>query len=67
MAEMTSAFLCGHCGILLCTEKSQAAYLQGWLKRLKSDPTMLVKAKSAATAPRPRFLAWLFFMVRSCP
>jgi antirestriction protein ArdC len=44
VAEMTSAFLCGYCGILLCTETNQAAYLQGWLKRLKADPSMLVKA-----------------------
>jgi antirestriction protein ArdC len=45
---MASAFLCGYTGILLCTEKNQAAYLQGWLKRLKSDPTMLVKAGGEA-------------------
>jgi antirestriction protein ArdC len=48
VAEMTSAFLCGYCGILLCTETNQAAYLKGWLKRLKSDPTMLLKAGSEA-------------------
>ena len=48
VAEMTSAFLCGWCGILLCTETNQAAYLRGWLKRLKSDPTMLIKAGSEA-------------------
>jgi antirestriction protein ArdC len=48
VAEMTSAFLCGYCGILLCTGSNQAAYLRGWLKRLKSDPTMLLKAGSEA-------------------
>jgi antirestriction protein ArdC len=48
VAEMSSAFLCGYAGILLCTETSQAAYLRGWLKRLKSDPTMLIKAGSEA-------------------
>jgi antirestriction protein ArdC len=48
VAEMTSAFLCGYTGILLCTEKNQAAYLRGWLKRLKSDPAMLIKAGSQA-------------------
>ncbi len=48
VAEMTSAFLCGYCGILLSTESNQAAYLKGWLKRLKEDPTMLVKAGSEA-------------------
>ena len=44
VAEMSSAFLCGYCGILLCTERNSVAYLQGWLKRLKADPSMLVKA-----------------------
>lgn len=48
VAEMTSAFLCGYCGILMSTEVNQAAYIKGWLKRLKSDPTMLVKAGNQA-------------------
>ena len=48
VAEMTSAFLCGYCGVLLCTEANQAAYLKGWLERLKSDPTMLLKAGGKA-------------------
>ena len=48
VAEMTSAFLCGYCGILLCTETNQAAYLRGWLERLKAEPAMLVKAGSEA-------------------
>ncbi len=48
VAEMTSAFLCGYAGILLCTETNQAAYLRGWLKRLKSDPSMLIKAGGQA-------------------
>jgi antirestriction protein ArdC len=48
VAEMASAFLCGYCGILLATEVNQAAYLRGWLQRLKSDPTMLVKAGGQA-------------------
>jgi antirestriction protein ArdC len=48
VAEMASAFLCGYCGILLCTEINQAAYLRGWLEKLKSDPSMLIKAGSEA-------------------
>jgi len=48
VAEMTSAFLCGYCGILLCTETNQAAYLKGWLKRLKADPSLLIKAGGQA-------------------
>jgi antirestriction protein ArdC len=48
VAEMASAFLCGYCGILLATEVNQAAYLRGWLQRLKADPSMLVKAGGQA-------------------
>ena len=48
VAEMTSAFLSGYTGILMTTESNQAAYLKGWLKRLKSDPTLLLKAGSEA-------------------
>ena len=44
VAEMSSAFLCGFTGVLLSTEKNQAAYLKGWLSRLKADPSMLIKA-----------------------
>jgi antirestriction protein ArdC len=44
VAEMSSAFLCGYCGILLSTETNQAAYLKGWLERLKAEPALLVKA-----------------------
>jgi antirestriction protein ArdC len=47
-AEMTSAFLCGYTGILMSTEANQAAYLRGWMKKLKSDPSMLIKAGSDA-------------------
>jgi antirestriction protein ArdC len=48
VAEMASAFLCGYTGILLATEKNQAAYLKGWLERLKSDPALLLKAGGEA-------------------
>ena len=48
VAEMSAAFLCGYAGILLCTETNQAAYLRGWLEKLKSDPSMLIKAGSEA-------------------
>ena len=48
VAEMTSAFLCGYCGILLSTEKNQAAYLKGWLARLKAEPALLIAAGGQA-------------------
>lgn len=48
VAEMASAFLCGECGILPATETNSAAYLKGWLEKLKADPSMLIKAGGEA-------------------
>jgi len=48
VAEMCAAFLCGYTGILLCTETNSAAYLRGWLERLKADPALLVRAGGEA-------------------
>lgn len=48
VAELTSAFLCGCSGILTKTEENSVAYLQGWLKKLAADSSMLVKAGAAA-------------------
>ena len=46
VAEMGSAFLCGHCGILTQTETNTTAYLKHWLEKLKADPSLLVRAGS---------------------
>jgi antirestriction protein ArdC len=48
VAEMGAAFLCGHCGIENNTIENSAAYLQGWLKALKNDKTLLVHAAAQA-------------------
>lgn len=48
VAEMASAFLCNHCGILPHVETNCASYLGGWLKRLHEDHTLLVSAGSQA-------------------
>jgi len=48
VAEMGSAFLCGHCGILTKTEGNSAAYLKHWLEKLQADPSLLVRAGSQA-------------------
>lgn len=49
VAELGSAFLMAHVGINTSrTEKNSAAYLQGWLKALKNDKTMIVSAASKA-------------------
>lgn len=48
VAEFTAAFLCGECGIDSTIEQS-AAYIQGWVKKLKDHPKMLFEASSQAT------------------
>lgn len=46
IAELGSAFLMNHCK--LDQLKQSAAYIQGWLKPLKSDPQMIISASSQA-------------------
>ncbi len=48
VAEMTSAFLCAHCGLDNSTIPQQAAYLAGWLKALKAEPKLVITAASQA-------------------
>jgi antirestriction protein ArdC len=48
IAELGSAFLCGQSGIVERTIDSSAAYLDGWLKRLKQDKTLIVYAAAQA-------------------
>ena len=48
IAELGSAFLCGQAGIVERTIDSSAAYLENWLKQLKSDKTLIVYAAAQA-------------------
>ena len=48
IAEMTAAFLCDTCGIVQATLDNSAAYIQGWLKKLKNEPRMVVYAAAQA-------------------
>jgi antirestriction protein ArdC len=48
VAEMGAAMLCGFAGISPHTLENSAAYLQSWLRALKSDSRMVVTAASAA-------------------
>ena len=48
VAEMTSAFLCGYCGIETSTIENSAAYMQGWLKALRNDKKLVVVAAAQA-------------------
>lgn len=48
IAEMGSAFLCGHCEILPATIDDSAAYLQCWIRALKGDSKLVIQAASQA-------------------
>ncbi len=48
IAELGSAFLCGHAGIVERTIDDSAAYLEGWLKQLNQDRTLIVYAAAQA-------------------
>jgi len=48
IAEMTAAFLCGVAGIECKTIDNSAAYIDNWLRALKNDSRLIVKASSQA-------------------
>lgn len=48
VAEMGASFLCGYCGIENITIENSAAYIQGWLKALKNDKTLLISSAAQA-------------------
>jgi antirestriction protein ArdC len=48
IAEMGAAMLCGITGISPATIPNSAAYLQGWINRLRGDSKLVVSAASQA-------------------
>lgn len=48
IAELGSAFLCGYAEIVDQTIDNSAAYLEGWLKQLRYDRTLIVQAAAQA-------------------
>jgi antirestriction protein ArdC len=48
VAEMTAAFLCAEAGISPPTLDQQAAYIKGWLSRLRDDSRAVVTAAAQA-------------------
>jgi len=48
IAEFTAAMLASECGFLDKTVDNSAAYIKGWVSKLKDKPVMLVRAASAA-------------------
>jgi antirestriction protein ArdC len=49
-AELTAAFLCGISGIEQQTITNSAAYIQSWLKVLRNDKKLILKAAAQAQA-----------------
>lgn len=47
-AEMTAAYLCAIAGISQPTIANSAAYIDSWLKALKNDKSLIIKAASQA-------------------
>ena len=56
VAELTSAYLCARNGIDNMLENSMG-YIQHWLKALRNDKTMLMKASGKAMAAVEYILA----------
>jgi antirestriction protein ArdC len=50
IAELGSAYLCRMCGISNTVIENQAAYLQGWMSKIKGDPAILIRASLHARA-----------------
>lgn len=48
IAELGASYLGGETGITFHTLNNSASYIDGYLKALKNDPTMFIKAASAA-------------------
>jgi len=48
VAEMGAAFLCGHAEIIERTINSSAAYISGWLEKIRNDKTLIVQAAAQA-------------------
>ncbi len=48
MAELSAAYLCAEAVISPAVLENQAAYVQGWLAKLRSDKRMVVIAAAQA-------------------
>lgn len=49
VAECGAAFLCAHAGIIDHTLENSAAYIQSWVRKLKSEPRWIVEASGKAS------------------
>ncbi len=60
VAEMTAAFLSGHCAIDGQTVTNSAAYIQHWLKALRNNKSLLVSAAAQAQRASDHILGKTF-------
>ena len=58
VAEMGAAFLCATAGIEDPTLQNSSAYIDGWLKRLRSDPRALIVAGAQAQKAADFIRGW---------
>ena len=61
MAELGSAYVMGHCGLVDATIEGHAAYLDSWLQLLKNDRTAIF------TAARHAGEAFEYILAREMP
>ena len=61
VAELGSAFVMGHCGLVDATIEGHAAYLDSWLQVLRDDRTAIFTAAKHAGA------AFEFILAREMP
>jgi antirestriction protein ArdC len=47
-AELSAAFLCAEAGISSAVIDNQASYVAGWLKKLRDDRKLLIRAAAQA-------------------
>jgi len=57
IAEMSSAYICAEAGISPAVVDNQAAYVQGWLSKLRSDKRLVVIAAAKAQKTADYILA----------
>lgn len=57
VAEMTAAMLSGIAGIELKVIDNSASYIESWMRRLKADPSLIVKTASLAQKASDLILA----------
>lgn len=61
VAELSAAYLCAEAGISNAVIRNQAAYVAGWLKKLRDDRKLLIHAAAQAQKAAD------YILNRSCP